>query len=139
MSKAEVSRQVGAGAQRKTAALDLVRVRATKAVKAAGKVVAKKAASSKVKGSTSQKPATVAKKVAKRPKKDLSMAEAEAKAKLSYDRLVKLRADRLGLGLKRHDVYVHDDDWTEVKEFVAEKCRIREALAQKKPKRSATD
>lgn len=137
MTKAEISKQVGASAQLRTAPVDVARVHAKKAVKDAVKVVEKKAASSKAKGSSSQKPSTAAKKAAKRPKKRLSRAEAEAKAKMSYDRLVKLRADRLDLGLKRHDVYVHDDDWKEVKDLVAEKHRVRQALAEKKSKRAA--
>ena len=35
-------------------------------------------------------------------------------AKTTNERVAKLRADRDALGLKRKEVYVHDDDWPEL-------------------------
>jgi hypothetical protein len=135
VTKAEISRQVGDSAKLSAAASVAGKVRVKKTVKAAPKVVSKEAASLKVKGSTSKKASTPAKKAVKKVTRKLTQAELEAKAKLSYDRVVKLRADRLKLGLKRHDVYVHDDDWAEVKGLVAEKHQLREAMAEKRAKR----
>jgi len=71
-------------------------------------------------------------KITKREAKAFADAKA-AKAKRDYGRVVKMRDDRLELGLKRHDVYVHDDDWQEIKDLVASKHLARQIL-QPKPK-----
>jgi len=44
----------------------------------------------------------------------LSECKAVAAAKTTAERVDKLRKDRAALGLKRKEVYVHDDDWPEL-------------------------
>lgn len=38
-------------------------------------------------------------------------------AKTTTERVTDLRARRLALGLRRHDVYVHDEDWPAVRDL----------------------
>jgi hypothetical protein len=47
-------------------------------------------------------------------------------AKTVSERVDKLRKERAALGLKRKDVYVHDDDWPQV-QALAEKLQRRRA------------
>ena len=50
-------------------------------------------------------------------------------AKTDAERLAKMRERRTALGLERHDVYVHKDDWPEVKKLVL-KLRIKREKAK---------
>ena len=46
--------------------------------------------------------------------KSYSLAELGLAPKTTSERVDKLRKDRAALGLKRKEVYVHDDDWPEL-------------------------
>ena len=48
-------------------------------------------------------------------------------AKTASERVEKLRQERLELGLKRREVYAHDEDWPKIKELAAKLQRKREA------------
>ena len=48
-------------------------------------------------------------------------------AKTASERVVKLRADREALGLKRLELYAHPEDWQAIK-ALAEKLQRRRAL-----------
>ena len=53
-------------------------------------------------------------------------------AKTTSERVEKLRKEREALGLKRREMYAHDDDWPKLQELAAKLQRRRERL-QKQP------
>lgn len=55
-------------------------------------------------------------------------------AKTTSERVDKLRQTRADLGLKRKEVYVHDDDWPEVLRFVEKLARRSDKRAKKTPR-----
>lgn len=52
-------------------------------------------------------------------------------AKTTAERVEKLRQERSKLGLKRRELYVHDDDWPKVQEMAAKLQRRRERDANR--------
>lgn len=50
--------------------------------------------------------------------------------KTTSERVEKLRQERLELGLKRREVYAHDDDWPKIQEL-AEKLKQKRQKAAK--------
>lgn len=51
-------------------------------------------------------------------------------AKTTSERVEKLRHDRADLGLKRRELYAHDDDWPKLQELAAKLQRKRERLSK---------
>lgn len=51
-------------------------------------------------------------------------------AKTSSKRVEKLRQEREALGLRRRELYAHDDDWPKLKELAAKLQRKREHLSK---------
>jgi hypothetical protein len=49
-------------------------------------------------------------------------------AKTTSERVDKLRQERAALGLKRKEVYVHDDDWPELLKLAKRRERKRAKL-----------
>lgn len=49
-------------------------------------------------------------------------------AKTTTERVEKLRQERADLGLKRRELYAHDDDWPKLQELAAKLQRKRERL-----------
>ena len=47
-------------------------------------------------------------------------------AKTTSERVEKLRKEREALGLKRREMYAHDDDWPKLQELAANLQRRRE-------------
>lgn len=50
-----------------------------------------------------------------------------SQVKTASERVEKLRQERLELGLKRREVYAHDEDWPKIQELAAKLQRKREA------------
>jgi len=57
----------------------------------------------------------------------LALTLARMQAKTTSERVEKLRQERLELGLKRREVYAHDEDWPKIQELAAKLQRKREA------------
>ena len=51
-------------------------------------------------------------------------------AKTTSQRVEKLRQEREALGLKRRELYAHDDDWPKLQELAAKLQRKREGLSK---------
>lgn len=51
-------------------------------------------------------------------------------AKTTSERVEKLRKGREALGLRRRELYAHDDDWPKLKELAAKLQRKRERLSK---------
>lgn len=51
-------------------------------------------------------------------------------AKTTSERVEKLRQEREALGLRRRELYAHDDDWPKLKELAAKLQRKREHLSK---------
>ena len=47
-------------------------------------------------------------------------------AKTTRERVEKLRQEREALGLRRRELYAHDDDWPKVREVASKLLRERE-------------
>ena len=47
-------------------------------------------------------------------------------AKTASERVEKLRQERAEMGLKRREVYAHDDDWPKIQELAAKLQKRRE-------------
>jgi hypothetical protein len=62
---------------------------------------------------------TVAKKAAAKRKVKRVVPVEPDRPKTTLERVRKLREERTRLGLKRLELYVHHDDWEQVKELVA--------------------
>lgn len=56
---------------------------------------------------------------------------AELRPKTATERVEKLRQERAGLGLKRRELYAHDDDWPKLQELAAKLQRKREREAKR--------
>jgi hypothetical protein len=56
-------------------------------------------------------------------------------AKTTSERVAKLRADRDALGLKRRELYAHDDDWAQIVKLAMrlQMKRTKAAAKQKAP------
>ena len=52
-------------------------------------------------------------------------------AKTTSERVEKLRQERADLGLKRRELYAHDDDWPKLQELAAKLQRKRERDAKR--------
>ena len=52
-------------------------------------------------------------------------------AKTVKERVEKLRQEREDLGLKRRELYAHDDDWPKLQEFASKLQRKRERNAKR--------
>jgi len=61
----------------------------------------------------------------------LSDCKAVAAAKTTSERVEKLRQERADLGLKRREMYAHDDDWPKLQELAAKLQRKRERDAKR--------
>ena len=77
----------------------------------------------------------------------MSEARKGLAAKTTTQRVIALRAEREALGLKRREVYAHDDDWPAIKKLAdrlqrkRERAPIKEAAAKvlrRKPKLSSS-
>lgn len=55
---------------------------------------------------------------------------AELRPKTTSERVEKLRQEREALGLRRRELYAHDDDWPKLQELAAKLQRKRERLAK---------
>jgi len=51
-------------------------------------------------------------------------------AKTTTERVEKLRQEREDLGLRRRELYAHDDDWPKLQELAAKLQRKRERLSK---------
>lgn len=51
-------------------------------------------------------------------------------AKTTAERVEKLRQEREALGLRRRELYAHDDDWPKLQELAAKLQRKRERLSK---------
>ena len=52
-------------------------------------------------------------------------------AKTTSERVEKLRQEREALGLRRRELYAHDDDWPKLQELAAKLQRKRERDARR--------
>ncbi len=52
--------------------------------------------------------------------------------KTTSERVEKLRQERAEMGLKRREVYAHDDDWPKIQELAAKLQRRREKAVKPK-------
>lgn len=52
-------------------------------------------------------------------------------AKTTSERVDKLRQEREAMGLRRRELYAHDDDWPKLQELAAELQRKRERDAKR--------
>lgn len=52
-------------------------------------------------------------------------------AKTTSERVEKLRQEREALGLRRRELYAHDDDWPKLQELAAKLQRKRERLSRR--------
>lgn len=52
-------------------------------------------------------------------------------AKTTSERVEKMRQEREALGMRRRELYVHDDDWPRLQELAVKMKRKRERLSKR--------